>query len=142
MFINPMWYHESERVGKQRCTPTGYMLHVISDLIGFIALICLLGVLIYLVYARIRGQFTWGMLWFLVVPFTIAIAGNILHSYSWYLADIAGNILHSYSWYLADKHQFKYDYEKAISTWVNESGVQQSYKYGTDADKTDQPDLQ
>jgi len=103
------------------------MLHVISDLIGFIALICLLGVLIYLVYARIRGQFTWGMLWFLVVPFTIAIAGNILHSYSWYLAD---------------KHQFKYDYEKAISTWVNESGVQQSYKYDTDADKTDQLDLQ
>ena len=101
------------------------MLHVISDLMGFIALICLLGVLIYLVYARIRGQFTWGMLWFLVVPFTIA-----------------GNILYSYSWYLADKHQFKYDYEKAISTWVNESGVQQSYKYGTDADKMDQPDLQ
>ena len=103
------------------------MLDVISDLIGFIALICLLGVLVYLVYARICGQFTWAMLWWLVVPFTIAIAGNILHSYSWYLAD---------------KHQFKYDYEKAISTWVNASGVQQSHKYGKDADKTDQPDLQ
>lgn len=127
MFINPMWDHESQRVGKQRCTPVGYMLHGISDLIGFIAIICLLGVIIYLVYACIRGEFTSGMLWYLLVPFTIAILGNVLHNYSWYLAD---------------KRQFKYDYEKSTSTWVDESGVQQSYEYGMDTDETDQTDSQ
>ena len=122
MFINPMWDHESQRIGKQRCTPTGYMLHGISDVIGFIAIISLLGIPIYLVYAGIRGQFSWSMLWLPAVPFVIAIVGNILHSYSWHLAD---------------KRQFKYDYEKCISTWVDESGARQSYKYDATADTAD-----
>lgn len=124
MFINPMWDSESQRIGKQRCTPTGYMLHVVSDLIGFIALICLLGTTIYLVYSGVRGDFKRSMLWSLLIPFSIAIIGNILHSYSWYLAD---------------KRQFKYDHEKCISTWVDESGRQQSYKLGSDADESNLP---
>jgi hypothetical protein len=103
------------------------MLHGISDLIGFIAIICLLGVIIYLAYACFRGEFISSTLWYLLVPFTIAILGNVLHSYSWYLAD---------------KRQFKYDYEKSTSTWVDESGVQQSYEYGMDVDETDQTDSQ
>ena len=127
MFINPMWDHESQRIGKQRCTPSGYTLHGISDLLGFVAIICLFCVPVYLVYAGIRGHFTWGMLLLLAIPFAIAIIGNIMHSYSWHLAD---------------KRHFKYDYEKCISTWVDESGNQQSYKYGDDADKSDQSGLQ
>ena len=122
-----MWDHESQRIGKQRCTPTGYTLHGISDLIGFIAIICLFGIPIYLVYAGIRGHFTWSMLWLFAVPFVIAIVGNIMHSYSWHLAE---------------KRQFKYDYEKCVSTWVDESGNQQSYKYGVDAGKSDHSDVQ
>jgi hypothetical protein len=39
LFINPMWDNEAERIGKQKCTPLGYALHAISDLIGFIALL-------------------------------------------------------------------------------------------------------
>ncbi|MGB0596558.1 MAG: hypothetical protein ACPGLY_07715 [Rubripirellula sp.] len=109
MFINPMWDHESQRVGKQKCTPVGYMLHGISDLIGFIAIICLLGVIIYLAYACIRGEFTIGTRRYLLIPFTLAIPGNVLHSYYWYLADM---------------RHFKYDYGKSTSTWVDESGVQ------------------
>ncbi|MDA0835254.1 MAG: hypothetical protein O2955_17485 [Planctomycetota bacterium] len=124
MFINPMWDHESQRIGKQKCTPTGYMLHGISDLIGFIALICLLGTLIYFAYAGIRGHFVGSMLWLLVIPFGIALVGNILHSYSWHLAD---------------KRQFKYDCEKCISTWVDARGTEQSYKYGADAETSDHP---
>ena len=123
MFINPMWDHESQRIGKQRCTPTGYTLHSISDLIGFIAIICLFGVPIYLAYASIRGNFTWSMLWLLAVPFAIAIVGNIMHSYSWHLAD---------------KRHFKYDFEKCISRWIDESGNRRSYKYGVDAERPDQ----
>jgi len=127
MFINPMWFHESQRIGKQRCTPTGYTLHLISDLIGFIATVCLPGIPIHLVYSAIRGHFTWSMLWLLLIPFVIAIVGNVLHSYSWHLAD---------------KRQFHFDYESSISTWVNESGIQQSYKYGSTEEKSDQPDIQ
>ncbi len=115
MFINPMWFHESQRIGKQKCTPTGYILHTISDFIGFIALTCLIGVLIYLGYASVQEQFNWSMTWFLAVPFTIALVGNLLHSYSWYLAD---------------KRQFKFDYETSTATWVDESGNSQSYEYG------------
>jgi len=114
MFINPMWDNESQRIGKQKCTPTGYLLHGISDLIGLIAIICLLGMPIYLVYSGIRGHFTWSMLWLLLIPFGIAIAGSVLHSYSWYLAA---------------KKQFKYDSDKRISTWI-EPGVEKSYKFG------------
>ena len=122
MFINPMWDNESQRIGKQRCTPTGYMLHGISDLIGFIAIIFMLGILTYLLYAGIRGQFAWSLLWLLAIPFAIAIVGNILHHYSWHLAD---------------KRQFKYDYENRISTWVDENGDQQSYEYGVNTDNSD-----
>ncbi|WP_396159769.1 hypothetical protein [Flavobacterium sp.] len=122
-----MWDHESQRIGKQRCTPVGYVLHGFSDLLGFVAIICLFGVSFYLVYAVIRGHFALGMLWLLAIPFAIAIVGNVIHSYSWHLAD---------------KRNFEYDYEKCISTWVDDCGNQQSYKYSDDADKPDQSDLQ
>ena len=114
MFINPMWFHESQRIGKQKCTPTGYMLHTISDLIGFIALICLIGVLVYLGYLAVQDEFTWSLAWLLLLPFAVAIAGNILHSYSWHLAE---------------KRQFKFNHETCISTWVDESGAPQSYQF-------------
>ncbi len=29
LFINPMWDNESQRIGKQKCTPLGYRLHKI-----------------------------------------------------------------------------------------------------------------
>jgi hypothetical protein len=67
------------------------------------------------------------MLWLLVVPFVIAIVGNIMYSYSWHLAD---------------KRHFKYDHEKCVSTWVDESGNEQSYKYGVDTGKSDQSGVQ
>ncbi len=114
MFINPMWYDEVQRIGKKLCSPKGYLLHVISDLIGLLAIVCLIVVPVYLIYIGVSGTFTWPKLWLLIVPFAIAIVGNLLYSYSWYLAD---------------KRNFKYDYEKRISTWIDESGHQQSYKY-------------
>lgn len=114
MFINPMWSCESQRIGMQRCTPKGYMLHGISDLIGLIAIFLLLGVPIYLAYSAICGQFAAKMLWLFLIPFIVAIAGNLFHSYSWHLAD---------------KQQFKYEYEKSLATWVDVSGIEQSYQF-------------
>lgn len=123
MFINPMWDNESQRIGKQRCTPAGYAFHVISDLIGLNAIILLLGIPIYLVYVGIRGRFALSMLWLLVVPFAIAIVGNLLHSYSWHLAE---------------KRQFNYDYEDRIATWIDEDGNEQSYECGSNTSTSDQ----
>lgn len=121
MFISPMWSSESQRIGKQKCTPTGYLLHGVSDLIGFIATLSLLGVVIYVVYSGVTGEFRLSMLWLSLAPFAIAMVGTLLHSYSWHLAD---------------KRRFEYDYEKDVSTWVDESGVQQSYKYRSSGNET------
>ena len=44
MFIPRMWFDEVERIGKQQCTPAGYALQRIGDLIGFVGLLSVLGV--------------------------------------------------------------------------------------------------
>jgi len=60
------------------------------------------------------------MLWLFLVPFAIAISGNMLQSYSWHLAN---------------KRQFEYD-KNNISQGVDESGVRQSYKAGSSGNET------
>ena len=107
-----MWQDEVQRIGKRRCTPVGYNLHGISDLIGFLAIILLISIPCYLVYSAFRGSFTWLLLLLLLVPFAVAIIGNILHSYSWRLAET---------------REFKYDYEKRLSTWRNPNGTMQTF---------------
>ncbi|MEK6234959.1 MAG: hypothetical protein N2C14_09620 [Planctomycetales bacterium] len=114
MFIHPMWQDEVQRIGKQRCTPTGFLLHGVSDLIGLLAIILLPAVPCYLIYTGIRGTFTWPSLWMLLLPFVAAIGGNMLHGYSWHLADV---------------REFKYDYEKRTSTWRNRAGTIEAYTY-------------
>lgn len=109
-----MWQDEVQRIGKQRCTPTGYRLHGISDLIGFIAIILLLGVSFHIAYSAFQGTFTWSSLVLLLTPIGVAIVGNILHSYSWHLAEIRG---------------FKYDYEKRTSTWRNFNGDLETFNF-------------
>ena len=111
-FINPMWDNESERIGKQRCTPLGYRLHVISDLIGFVGLLLLLAVAIYLGYQAITGSFRVSLLWLLLIPFAMGFIGATLFSYSWTLAR---------------KRGFRYDPEKREASWI-ENGQQQTYK--------------
>ena len=108
-----MWSDEVERIGKQRCTPVGYNLQAIGDLIGFSGLLLLIGVVSYLVYMGIAGTFRWMLLWWLAVPFVIGIAGSIIVSYSWSLAY---------------RKQFRYHYEHRVSTWIVD-GQEQSYSY-------------
>ena len=63
LFINPMWDSESERIGKQKCTPLGYKLHGISDLIGFASLLLLLVTGVYLRYRSVVGTYHSTLLW-------------------------------------------------------------------------------
>ena len=109
MFINPMWDSESQRIGKQKCTPLGYRLHLISDLVGFVALLLLPVTFVYLQVMDVLGRFDPSLRWLYAVPFSIALAGTLLHQYSWRLAARKG---------------FKYDYKTGVATWL-EDGRQQ-----------------
>jgi hypothetical protein len=112
-FINPMWDNESERIGKQRCTPLGYTLHVISDLIGFVGLLLLFATGAYLGYRGIVGTFHTGLLWFFAIPFGLAFIGSALFNYSWLLARRKG---------------FRYDYDAREASWI-ENGERQTYRW-------------
>lgn len=113
MFVPRMWLDEIERIGKQKCTPFGYALQGVSDLIGFVGLLLLLATPIYLAYRGIAGSFHWSLLWLLLVPVGVGILGTVIEGISWQLAR---------------KKQFKYDYESRESTWYG-SGEKRSYSY-------------
>jgi hypothetical protein len=113
MFIPRMWFDEVERIGKQRCTPTGYMLQGIGDLLGFVGLLLLLGVPLYLAYRCVVSTFDWSLLWLLTVPVGVGILGSVVVGYSWSLAS---------------RKQFRYDYERRVSSWV-ENGAERTYTY-------------
>jgi len=113
IFINPMWDNESQRIGKQKCTPLGYSLHVIADLIGFIGLLLLLGTGAYLAYRTIAGTFHLSLLWLLAIAFIVGFIGSALYRYSWVLAEKKG---------------FRYDYETREASWM-EDGQRRIYKW-------------
>lgn len=113
MFIPRMWFDEVERIGKQRCTPFGYALQGFGELVGFVGLLMLLGVPIYLVYRAIAGTFSWPLLWLLAVPFAVGIVGSLLVQFSWFLAQ---------------RKQFRYDYERRVSSWI-EGGQERTFTY-------------
>jgi hypothetical protein len=104
MFIPRMWSDEVERIGKQRCTPLGYTLQGIGDLVGFVGLLLLLAVLAYLAYRGIAGTFHPLLLCLLFVPFGLGFLGSVIVSYSWSLA--------------ATK-KFHYDYALRVSKWID-----------------------
>ena len=56
-FFHPMWDHESERISKQRCTPVGYALHVVADLLGLAGFVLLIGTALYLGINGATGGF-------------------------------------------------------------------------------------
>src|SRR5436190_23146340 len=113
MFIPRMWFDEVERIGKQRCTPFGYALQGVGELVGFFGLLLLLGVPVYLGYRGVVGTFNWSLLWLLTVPFAIGIVG-------W--------IIVAFSWWMAFRKKFHYDHERRQSSWI-ETGEKRSYTF-------------
>lgn len=113
IFIYPMWDNESQRIGKMKCTPLGYKLHVFAEFLGFFGLILGFGILVYLLYRFFVGTFNTPLLWFLGVPF---VPGFI------------GEALFQYSWWLAYKKGFRYDYETREASWLEE-GERRIYKW-------------
>jgi hypothetical protein len=115
LFIHPMWYHESQRIGKQKCTPAGYTLHVVADWIGFVGLLLLFGVPAMLVQKWLAGTFHASLFWLFAVPFGLGIVSEVLFQFSWRLALRKG---------------FHYDYDRCEASWM-EAGERRTYKYPT-----------
>lgn len=115
-----MWDNESQRIGKQKCTPLGYTLDSIARLSGLIGLVFLLVVCIYLGYRAITGSFYGSLLWLSAIPFGIGIIAETLYQVSLKLAATKG---------------FEYDYEKREANWI-ENGTRVTFKYEPRKPKT------
>ena len=100
LFIHPTWIHENQRLGMRECTPVGYALHVIAELIGHAGLFLLLAVSVILFP---RGTLQWIDLWVLAVPFGLGAISEALYQFSWRLALRKG---------------FWFDCEQAEASWM------------------------
>lgn len=68
MFVPKMWFDEVERIGMQRCTPFGYALKAVGEVVGFAGLLLLVAMPVYLMQQAIVGAFSWPLLWLLAGP--------------------------------------------------------------------------
>ena len=113
LFIHPMWDHESQRLGKLKCTPTGYALHVVGEMIGFLGLLLLPGMVVLLILQWMDGSLRSAQLGLLAVPFCVGIVSEGLIQLSWWLARRKG---------------FQYDYEHREASWLEER-QRRTYRY-------------
>ena len=113
-----MWDSETERIGKQRCTRLGHALHAIADLIGFLALLLLICVAVYLGYRGVVATFHVGLLWLFCLPFGLAFIGTFLYRISWVIAFRRG---------------FRYDSASREASW-HEDGQKRTYKFDRSAE--------
>lgn len=114
LFIHPMWDSESQRIGKQRCTPIGAALHAIADLLGFIGLLLFPLILGVWIWKGFKGTFHWSTLWLLAVPFGVGIVSEMMYQFSWWLALRKG-------WQYNDGRE---------ASWM-ENGTRVAFRYGS-----------
>lgn len=113
LFIYPMWDNLSQQIGKQKCTPFGYTLDSLARGLGFVGLLLLMAVSVYLGYRAMTGTFHASLCWWLTVPFSTGVVAEIMYQISMKLADSKG---------------FEYDYENREASWL-ENGKRVTYKY-------------
>lgn len=118
LFFFPMWDHESQRLGKRKCTPSGYALHGVAETLGFLGLLLILGVGGYIVYRAIAGSFNASLLWLLTTPLGVGVIAEIFYQVSWLMAARKG---------------FRYDYETSQASWI-EGGKRVTYKSTAEGD--------
>ncbi len=112
LFIYPMWDNESQRIGLRRCTPTGYALHAIAELVGFTGLLSFLVMPALLAREWLKGELHGEDLWLLAAPFGIGIASQTLM----WISD-----------WCARRKSFHYDYSRQEASWL-ERGELHTYK--------------
>lgn len=97
-----MWDSENERLGMKSCTPLGYAVRCLADLIGLIGIVGFL--VLFLCLLKHVGGLSWATL---LVPIGMGVLGKFL--------------LYAVSWKLAERKQFHYNPELRIARWI-ESG--------------------
>lgn len=112
VWFPPIWDSESERIGKQKCTPLGATLHGVSDLLGIVSLLSLPVVLVTLVVEVFSGTFERRSLWLLIVPYAFTNLARCLYRYSWKLAE---------------RKNFQYD-DNRVASWI-EDGERRTFNY-------------
>jgi hypothetical protein len=87
IFIHPMWDSENQRLGLKLCTPLGYTLISVGDLIGMVlGLFTLVAIPVYLAYKLFAGQFSTRLLLLLLIPIGFGILGRVVFEVGWVLA--------------------------------------------------------
>jgi hypothetical protein len=119
LFIYPMWDNQSQRIGKQKCTPLGYVLHCFAIQLGSLGLVLIFALSLYLGYRGITGSFYPLLFGLLAIPFGVGITAQILFLFSWHLAYKKG---------------FEYDYEEREASWL-ENGVRVTYNFALDTNR-------
>jgi hypothetical protein len=105
LFIYPMWDSENQRLGMKACSPFGYTVRSIADLIGFFGLILLFGILGVLTPRYLRHQFESGDFWLLLVPLVVGLVGRVIFEFGWGLAA---------------KKKFEYDSQTMTVKWIED----------------------
>ena len=97
-----MWSSENERKGFQECTPAGYVIYGIAELILVAFYLSALGVAMYVLSSLVQGLLSARRFALLALPAGLLTAG-------WLLSKTA--------WYLAERKGFKYDHKENKCTW-------------------------
>lgn len=113
LFIHPMWDSETQRVGMQRCTPAGYTVHAVGELIGFIGLLLVLATAGFLVWKALSGTFQWALLWWIALPLGLGIVSQVMVTCSWWMDD---------------SKTFCYDAAAREASWL-EKGERRTFRY-------------
>ena len=111
-FIHPMWDTETQRIGQRRCTPWGYRLRGVAELIGYTGLLLLVSAPVYAVFDWLREQPTQGWL-------MAGIACSL---------GVVSQLLFRGSGWLATRKQFHYDDDRNEASWI-EHGERVTYRW-------------
>ena len=112
LFIYPMWDSENERLGFKECTPSGYFLREIAELIGFAGLIALIGIIWRLGIILANNSFCKEHLYILAIPFGIGIISETIFQIAYKIA----------------KHKhYNYDLSNGETSWIK-NGERKTYK--------------
>lgn len=117
MFLHPMWRSESQRIGKQKCTPLGYALHVCADVLGFSGFLVFFISGAMLLWKAVTGGFRLPQLGMLAIGVGLGIFSEVLYQLSWWLAHRKG---------------FQYDDSRCEASWL-EGGERLTYRYAAEA---------
>jgi hypothetical protein len=90
LFFHPMWDSETQRLGKKACTPVGYALHVLAEMIGFLGLIvfAISGVVVF--WRWLAGTPGGVAGWSMLVALGLGVISEVVFWFSWWLASRRG----------------------------------------------------